>query len=176
MRIQQTMITTLSALLLALPGLVWAHQSDNSEQAKQSGQSGSGKSMEMEAASSPQPENTAPQKAPETNSAAGGFPYVSGGVGDAESVAMESAYGGYSFKLVNVRSGAQGAYVSNVDITVTNEAGETVLETTTNGPWLMADMPAGTYDIEASFDGNTKTKSITLNENADQRLVIDWRT
>lgn len=147
MRIRNTIISFLGAVAVALPSLALAdHHKEKS-------------------ADIPQPK-----------SAAGGFEYVSGGVGEVEAAAMESAYADYSFKLVNVRSGPEATYVSDVAVTITKSDGNTVLETTTKGPWLLADMPAGTYDIEASFDGSTHSRTLTLEQGADQRLVWDWRT
>lgn len=106
-----------------------------------------------------------------------GSPYVTGGVGDVQQAIMESRYDDYSLKLVNVRSGPEAAYVANVDVTVSNQAGEKVLETTTQGPWLIADLPAGVYDVRASFDGATKTMSVNIPSDDDrQRRVFDWNT
>lgn len=155
MRIRNLTIASLSALLLALPGVSMA------EQHKQDNAGNSAKTdTEM-----PQPEKTD-----------GGVKYVTGGVGEAEAAAMEGRYHDYSFKLVNVRSGPEAAYVADVEVTVTDGQGNTVLDTTTKGPWLIADLPPGDYDIEASFDGKTQSESVTLNRDADQRLVLDWRT
>lgn len=108
--------------------------------------------------------------------AAGGFKYVTGGVGDAEQAIMSSRFNDYSYKLVNVKSGPDAAFVSEVHVVIWNEKDNKVLETTTDGPWLIANLPAGDYTIKATFENVTKTKTITLVEDANQRMVIDWRT
>lgn len=108
--------------------------------------------------------------------AAGGFQYVTGGVGEAQQAIMESRYDDYSFKLVNVRSGPDAAYVAKVDVTVTNDSDEEVLSTTLQGPWLIADLPAGQYDVQATFDGATQELSVRVPEDTTQRRVLDWHT
>ena len=109
--------------------------------------------------------------------AAGGFEYATGGVGETEQVLMESRYDDYSFKLVNVRSGPEAAYVAKVDVTVTDGDGDTILETTTRGPWLIADLPAGEYEVTASFDGATHTRDVTIpSDDTRERRVLDWHT
>ncbi|MES1943884.1 hypothetical protein PC39_07214 [Salinisphaera sp. PC39] len=109
--------------------------------------------------------------------AVGGFEYATGGVGETEQVIMESRYDDYSFKLVNVRSGPEAAYVAKVDVTITDDAGGKVLETTTTGPWLVADLPAGEYEVTASFDGATHTRDVTIpSGDTRERRVMDWHT
>lgn len=106
-----------------------------------------------------------------------GFKYVTGGVGDAEQAIMSSRFSDFSFKLVNVKSGPEAAYVSEVHVVIMKDQGnEKVLETTTDGPWLIANLPPGDYTVKAMFEGVTKTKHITLHEGANQRMVIDWYT
>lgn len=105
---------------------------------------------------------------------AAGVAYITGGVGDAEQATMAARFNDFALKLVNVKSGPEGAFVSNVDVTVTNADGETVVETTASGPWLFVDLPAGTYEVTASFDGQTQANTIVLQQDANQRMVMDW--
>lgn len=107
--------------------------------------------------------------------APGGFKYVTGGVGDAEQAIMSSRFNDYSYKLVNVKSGPEAKFVANVHVTILNDQGEKVLETTTDGPWLIANLPAGEYTIKANFEKVTKTRHVKLHAGADQRMVLDWR-
>lgn len=109
--------------------------------------------------------------------APGGFKYVTGGVGDAEQAIMSSRFSDFSYKLVNVKSGPEAAFVSEVHVVILKDQGnKKVLETTTDGPWLIANLPPGDYTVKATFEEVTKTKHITLYEGANQRMVIDWYT
>ncbi|MDN5939903.1 MAG: carboxypeptidase-like regulatory domain-containing protein [Salinisphaera sp.] len=103
-----------------------------------------------------------------------GFHYVTGGVGDAEQAVMSSRFDTYSYKLVNVVSGPEAAFVSNVHVVIINDKGKKLLETTTDGPWLIANLSPGKYSIKATFDETTKTRDMVLHDGAHERMVIDW--
>lgn len=164
MSMQQTAMAMIAAVALALPSMALADQSTQS--------------MDMATTNGDNAEtltvNDMVVDIPAPKEAMGGFKYVTGGVGDVEQANMQAKYADYSFKLVNVLSGPDAAYVSNVHVTITHN-GEVVLETTTHGPWLIADIPAGSYTVEASFDGATQRNIVKLHQGADQRLVMDWR-
>jgi len=123
----------------------------------------------------------APPKRPEAKGATApvpvqttdaGIAYVTGGVGDTEQRYIERHYGGYSFKLVNA---GNGAYVSNVRVTLENDRGETILQTITEGPWLLADLPAGEYVVTARFNKQTRSeKFVVADAAATRRLVLRW--
>lgn len=102
------------------------------------------------------------------------LPHVTGGVGDAEQAVMSARFGLYSYKLVNVKSGPEAAYVSNVHVVIVGDRGKKLLETTTDGPWLIANLTAGHYTIKATLDGVTKTRDFILHSDENQRMVIDW--
>ena len=105
-----------------------------------------------------------------------GIKYITGGVGEKQAAQMERRFGEYSFKLVNVRNGDDGAYVANVNTTIKNKAGNAVVTATTNGPWLIADLQPGTYKLTANFNGQTQNRIFNIAENGHERLVLQWKT
>lgn len=177
MNMQNKAITIIGAAALALPGLALAHPHNSDGGGSESMNKGSD-SMHMHKGD-PQSDVVKLEgtvldiPAPEMSK--GGFKFVTGGVGDVAQANMAAKYSNYSFKLVNVVSGAEAAYVADVHVMIWNEAGQMVLDTSIDGPWLIANMPAGTYKIKATFEGQTQTRTITLQEGANQRMVMDWR-
>ena len=109
-----------------------------------------------------------------TKTSDAGVKYITGGVGDEQAANMERLFGEYSFKLVNVRNDGDGAYVAKVKTTVKNKAGKTVVKTTTDGPWLIADLQPGSYTLNAKFNGQTQNRTINIVENGHERLVLKW--
>lgn len=105
-----------------------------------------------------------------------GAKYITGGVGDQQQAAMERRFSDYSFKLVNVRNQGQGAYVSKVDVSIQNKAGKTVVKAVTEGPWLFADLEAGTYNLTAKFNGATQERKISIRDDGHERQVLKWDT
>ncbi len=100
------------------------------------------------------------------------IPYVTGGVGDAEQAAMRKLAPEYNLGLVF--SGKEGRYISGVNVTVKNPSDEVVFSAVTEGPMLFADLPAGRYTVEATFDGTTHTRQVTLAEERHRRVVMTW--
>ncbi len=77
--------------------------------------------------------------------------FVSGGVSDAEQQAIRERAGDFDLWITVARS--DGAYLSDVDVSVDNTNGRTILDTTTRGPSLLVDLPKGTYEVTAKADG-----------------------
>lgn len=118
----------------------------------------------------------APERAFNVKTSEAGVKYITGGVANDEQALMERRFGEYSFKLVNVRNDGLGAYVSGVDATINNKAGTAVLQATTDGPWLIADLAPGNYEVVASFHGQTQSRELNIAENQRERAVMLWET
>lgn len=108
-----------------------------------------------------------------TPSAANESFFISGGVGKAERERMEAMKGQYNFKLQMATSG--GAFVSGVNVQITDAKGNVVLETVTDGPLLMAKLPAGSYTISASKFGETKTQKVQLGGSGSKTVNVFWK-
>lgn len=85
----------------------------------------------------------------ETGSSPEGARFMSGGVGVEEREKMIEMAPGYDLKLSF--ADRQGHYLSDVDVTVSDEHGKQVLHTTTEGPWLYVALPQGKYEVKARF-------------------------
>ncbi len=104
----------------------------------------------------------------------GGIPYVTGGVGDRQQAMLESHYDDYSFKLVNVSDAERSGYVADVEVWIMNDDGDKILHTNVNGPWLIADLPEGSYSLKAAFGGDTHNHDFTVSDDESRRLVLTW--
>jgi hypothetical protein len=92
-----------------------------------------------------------------------GIRYISGGIGADEQARIEAAQAQYPVKLVFADS--NGAYMSNVDVTVSNAStGETVLGLQTDGPILLMDLKPGNYTVKANDKGQVKTQQLTVSD------------
>lgn len=89
-----------------------------------------------------------------------GTPYITGGVGMEERAVLEERMNDYNLKLIFALE--EGNFLSNVDVTVADSAGKTVLQTTTNGPWLAARLPEGHYTVRATIQGETQEKTVEV--------------
>jgi hypothetical protein len=101
-----------------------------------------------------------------------GVPVLSGGVGASDRAMIESQQQNYSLKLVY--SGQGGAFLSDVNVNVYNKAGEQVLSTVTNGPILLAKLPAGTYKVTSIASGIEKSQNITVADNGLKTVQVSY--
>ena len=105
----------------------------------------------------------------------GDVSYLSGGIGLDESTAMKNAASQYSLELVfSAKAGANADYLANVPVKISRPAGKTIIDTVSQGPYFLANLPDGNYQIEASRKGVVKTARITLKKGSHQRLVFSW--
>ena len=102
---------------------------------------------------------------------AGGVAYVSGGVGT-ESIDRLSAMA-RDFNLKLVFALKSGDYLSGVNVSIANAAGKTVVDTTSEGPWFLTKLPAGNYQVVATFDGAAQKRSIAVG--AEKLRTVDFR-
>ncbi len=68
-----------------------------------------------------------------------------------------------------------GAFLSRVQVSITNSQGEEVVNTVTNGPWLVLDLPDGQYSVVASLENRDSiTGSFTVG-GQQREFIISFR-
>ena len=102
----------------------------------------------------------------------GGVSYVSGGVGTESIDRLNSLAGGFNLKLVF--AGKSGAYLTDVRVAIADTKGRTLVDTTSQGPWLLAKLPAGDYRIVATFDGKAVRQQISVGTEKIRTLDFRW--
>jgi hypothetical protein len=102
---------------------------------------------------------------------AGGVSYVSGGVGTPSIDRLSALAKDFNLKLVFALN--SGDYVSGVNVAIANAAGKTLLDTTSEGPWFLTRLPAGNYQVVATFAGKTEKRTIAVG--AEKLKTVDFR-
>jgi len=107
--------------------------------------------------------------------AQGNVNYVSGGVGDDEAAAMQSQARNYPLELQFVqRAQPRDEFLADVKVRITDRSRNVVLDTTASGPFLLAKLPPGRYDIEADYSGVVKRRTVDLSSGRHQKAVFVW--
>ena len=101
---------------------------------------------------------------------ASGLAYVSGGVGDESKARLDAMAGDFNLKLVFAMK--SGAYLSNIRVSIADGAGRPLLDATSEGPWFLARLPAGTYRVAASYQGDAMSREVAV---AGNTRTIDFR-
>ena len=99
-------------------------------------------------------------------------PYISGGVGaDAreELLAKEKEY---NLKIIAAEK--SGDYLANVKVVIESARKEQVLDTTMEGPILLAKLAPGTYTIRATSDGQMLTRTVTIPAQGLRQVDFRW--
>lgn len=102
----------------------------------------------------------------------GGIAYMSGGIGLDEREQMERMGEGYNLKLIFAVQ--QGNFVSDVQVTITDGSGKTLLAAVSDGPWLFAKLPAGAYTIAATHLGQTISKPAKVGASGRTQVSLVW--
>ncbi len=103
---------------------------------------------------------------------AGSVTYVSGGVGDDSIAKLESLARDFNLKLVFALQ--SGNYVTDVKVVIADSKGKTLLDATSEGPWFLARLPAGNYQIVATFEGKAVKRSVTVGKAKLQTVDFRW--
>ena len=102
----------------------------------------------------------------------GNVTFVSGGVSDEALDRLKAEAAGFDLKLVFALK--SGAFMSNVGVAITDRKGNNVLNTTSQGPWLLAKLPAGSYQVIASASGNSIKHDVTVGPGKLSTLDFRW--
>ena len=102
-----------------------------------------------------------------------GTSFMSGGVGLEERQKMIAMARGYDLKLAF--ADRRGECLSDVKVTIDDQQGKQVLNTTTAGPWLYAELPQGKYDVKASFDNRIEEiKDLEISQGRPVSRILSW--
>ena len=102
-----------------------------------------------------------------------GITYRTGGVGKEERDALHVATKSYPLKVVLAGSG-EGAFVADATLRIADSGGRTLLEASEVGPLFFADVPSGTYTIEAALRGQAQKKSVSVKKGKQTAVQFRW--
>lgn len=108
-----------------------------------------------------------------------GVEYVSGGFGEDSADAFKAAQSSYplalTFAAVDEDGGAR-PYVAEVRVVVKRQgSGEVVLDVPSAGPYLLARVEPGDYDVDATYQGETQTQRVSIGQNGGVQKTITWK-
>ena len=106
----------------------------------------------------------------------GDIEMLTGGIGKDESTAFEAESRNWPLALeFAIGSGGQRAqFASDVQVTLRDAAGRSVVQTTTAGPFLLLRVPPGNYAVEAVLQGVTQRRRATVRQGASTKAMLSW--
>jgi hypothetical protein len=95
------------------------------------------------------------------------IPYTCVGIGTDQREAAANVP--HTLKLVFAEP--DGQFLADVTTRVTDSGGNQLLHLICGGPWLMLDLAPGTYRIDAEFEGQSKSVSVTVGTGRREQLI-----
>lgn len=95
----------------------------------------------------------------------GSVQYLSGGIGKDEARAVQAAAPAWPAVLEFVAHDPQAKadeFLANVSVQVRDAHQHTVLATVSEGPFVLAKLAPGRYEVQATVEGRTLTRAITV--------------
>jgi hypothetical protein len=103
--------------------------------------------------------------------------YLSGGVGANEANAIKHIAKDYPLELEFVlKAKPKDEYLADVKVQIKDAHDKTVLDATTDGPFLLAKLPAGRYMVSADRDGRVERHRIEIAAKEHRRVVFEWKS
>jgi hypothetical protein len=79
-----------------------------------------------------------------------------------------------AYNLKVLAADKAGAYLANVQVTV-SAANKAVIDTALDGPWLLARLAPGHYEVRATYAGNTQTRAVTVPATGHVEAPFYWQ-
>ena len=103
---------------------------------------------------------------------AGSVTYVSGGVGTESIDRLNALAADFNVKLVFAMT--SGEYVSGVRVAIADAKGTTLLEATSDGPWFLAKLPNGNYQVIATLAGKALKRPVSVGPGKIRTVDFRW--
>lgn len=105
----------------------------------------------------------------------GNVAYLSGGIGQGETSAIESSERNWPLTLEFAERDRKHAdFVADVAVVVRDMDGRTSLRAKADGPFLLAKLPPGSYAVDATLDGKTLHHKVTVRHGMPTKAVFVW--
>ena len=104
-----------------------------------------------------------------------GISYISGGVGEEETVAIlaEAKQWPLLLELSQIENG-RGVWIFGANIKVM-DGKKTAFDAQADGPYMLINLESGDYIIQASYQGVLQSRSINIKTNSSQKISIFWK-
>jgi hypothetical protein len=113
---------------------------------------------------------------PPQERAQGPVRYITGGVSVDEADAMRAASAQYplTLELAAAAGGPRDEYISNARVDIRDSRGTPVLQTRTDGPFLLARLPPGSYTVDVEWNGAHKRQTVEVGQNQRRHLLVEF--
>ncbi|MGH8565675.1 MAG: carboxypeptidase regulatory-like domain-containing protein [Gammaproteobacteria bacterium] len=101
-----------------------------------------------------------------------GISYVTGGIGKEQSEALKMIAKDYDLMLTFATR--DGEYLADVDVHIEDMNGNILVDTVSEGPLFLADLPAGRYKVTAAEEGISQIRVVNIDGGRPAEAVFHW--
>lgn len=99
--------------------------------------------------------------------------YVSGGIGQDEVEQIKQMSDKFTLQLIV--SSRSGAYLANMQVSITGANSQKVLDAPLDAPWLLVDLAPGMYKVFVMHrNGQTQERNVTIASGKKTELVVQF--
>lgn len=99
--------------------------------------------------------------------------YASGGIGQDEVEQLKQMSDKFSLQLIV--SSRSGAYLADMQVSITGANSQKVLDAPLDAPWLLVDLAPGTYKVFVTHrNGQTQERNVTITSGKKTELVVQF--
>jgi hypothetical protein len=102
-----------------------------------------------------------------------GIRFIAGGVGDREMKAMHAVAKQYNLRVTFAMKNS-GEYLANVNVSIDDASGRTLVKASSVGPDFFAALPSGHYQVVADRNGVDQVRSIYVDAHHVNQFVLYW--
>jgi hypothetical protein len=104
----------------------------------------------------------------------GAVNFVSGGTSEDDRATLQNMEGDYNMRFMFAVQ-PSGEYLADINVTLVDSRGGTVLDTVSAGPLLYARVPPGRYRVTVDSDGRSQTRTLEVAANGVVSQAFYWR-
>ena len=112
------------------------------------------------------------QPAEERAAVFGQIVFVSGGVGADEAERMAALSKDFNLKLLF--AARDGHYLADVNVAISDARGSRLLDAVSEGPFFLANVVPGKYQVKATYAGESYTRETTVPLTGQRELIFRW--
>ncbi len=102
-----------------------------------------------------------------------GFAFMTGGIGEEETAALQQLQKQFNLHLIFSIGG--GEVATNVDVRIFDSNNQLIYRLLGASPRLNIQLPADNYSVVATLNGEKQSHHFTLEENEAKRVILNWK-
>ena len=101
-----------------------------------------------------------------------GITFISGGIGIDSQERLKAREGEFNLKLVFTL--VEGNYLAGVTVSVKDASGRTLIEHDADGPFFLAKLPGGAYNVTAVYEGRSQVRKVAVRDGRLRTEYMRW--